>query len=150
MQLKALEIKTHGDRYIVQAWNRGISASKDLEKHYTLDEIRKLEIEGRQKRQPGFVAPNLLSLSQILRLAGNFVDRARGRLIRISWQDQSDKIQAITIQYEPFESERKEQGESQLAVMEELCIHVYKQKKKIATGSDKSMHRPFVNVGNAR
>lgn len=149
MDLKALEIKTHGETYIVQAWKKGTSMSMDLEKHYKLEEIRRLEVEGREKRKPIFETPNLLSLSQVLRLAGNYVDRARGRLVRISWQNQSDKIQSVTIQYEPFESERKDRAESQNVTIEELCIHVYKQRKKITSVSEKSSHRPFVNVSNA-
>jgi hypothetical protein len=145
--LKALEVKTHGDSFIVQGWNRGTSASMDLEKHYTLEEIQKLEIEGREKRKPTFTTPNLLSVSEVLRLAGNYVDRARGRLLRVSWQDQSDKIQSVTIQYEPFESNRRDHtSESPIATIEELCIHVYKQRKKITAGPDKSAPRPFVNL----
>jgi hypothetical protein len=150
MDLKALEIKTHGETYIVLAWKKGTSTSMGLEKHYTLEEIGELEIEGRKARKTGFETPNLLSLSQVLRLAGNYVDRMRGRLIRVSWQDHSDKIQSITIQYESCESDRKAHGESQIATIEELCIHVYKQRKKIAVGSEKPGHRPFVNVSGAK
>jgi hypothetical protein len=69
----------------------------------------------------------------------------RGRLIRVSWQDQSDRIQSVTIQYEPFPVERSEQGESQIATIEELCVHVYKQRKKIVS-TDKSGQRPLVNL----
>src|SRR5262245_18877874 len=92
MELKSVEVKTHGDSYIIQAWNKGTSTSMDLERHCSLEDLRKLDIEGKEKRKalPGL--PNLLSLSQVLRLAGNYVDRMRGRLISVSWQDQSDKI----------------------------------------------------------
>jgi hypothetical protein len=72
----------------------------------------------------------------------------RGRLIRVSWQDQSDRIQSITLQYEPCQFESKAQGESQITTIEELCIHVYKQKKKIVAATDKNGHRPFVNVNH--
>jgi hypothetical protein len=150
IELKALEVRTHGDTYIVQVWSKGIHTSVDMEKHYTIADIQQLEIEARLKRR-SFPGPrSMLSLSQVLRLAGAYVDRAWGRLVRISWQDQSDRIQSVTIQYEPFSSERNEHpGDSQIAVIEELCIHLYKQRKKIAAGSDKSIHRPFVSVSNA-
>jgi len=97
MELKSLEIKTHGDDFIVQVWNRGPSMAVDLEKHYSRQDLRNLDAEGREKRKPFAGPPNLLSLSQVLRLAGNYVDRMRGRLLRVSWQDQSDKIQSITV-----------------------------------------------------
>lgn len=149
MELKAVEIKTHGENYVVQLWYKGVSISMDLEQHYTVDAIKQLEIKGREKIRPFPAPPDLLSLSQVLRLAGNYVDRTRGRLIRVSWQDQSDKIQSVTIQFEPCNGSRTEQGESQVTTIEELCIHIYKQKKRINASSDKSAHRPFVNVSNS-
>ena len=148
MELKALEVKTHNDDYILQAWNKGTSMAMDLEKHFTLEDILKLEAEKRADRKPFSGPPNMLSLPQVLRLAGNYVDRMRGRLVRLSWQDQSDKIQSITVQWEASQAGR-EKVESQLAVIEELCIHIYKQRKKINLASERQGHRPFVNVGKA-
>jgi len=148
MELKAVEVKTHGDNYIIQAWNKGTSTSMDIERHCSPEDLRKLDMEGKEKRKALPGPPNLLSLSQVLRLAGNYVDRMRGRLIRVSWQDQSDKIQSVTIQYEPCPVDRREQGESQTIVIEEVCIHIYKQRKKVATAHDKNSHRPFVSVNN--
>ena len=146
LELKAVEVKTHGENYVIQAWNRGTSMSIDLERHFSPEDLRKLEIEGKEKRKMPSAPPNLLSLSQVLRLAGNYVDRLRGRLVRVSWQDQSDKIQAITIQYEPWPVNGKNPGEAQMTVIEEVCIHVYKQRKKIAAAPDKGHPRPFVSV----
>jgi hypothetical protein len=142
MQLKALEIKTHGDDLVVQAWNRGTSMAMDLEKVYSPEDIRALDTEGRAKRKGFTGPPDLLSLSQVLRLAGNYVDRMAGRLLRVSWQDQSEKIQSITVQWESARGP----GESALTTVEELCIHVYKQRKKINLSSERQAHRPFVSV----
>jgi len=146
--LKALEIKTHNDDYILQAWNRGTSMAMDLEKHLTPEDMRKLEAEGRAKRKPFSGTPNMLSLPQVLRLAGNYVDRMQGRLVRVSWQDQSDKIQSVTVQWEANQVGR-EPLDSPLSVIEELCIHIYKQRKKINLTSERQGHRPFVSVGRA-
>ena len=149
MELKSLEIKTHGDDFIVQAWHRGPSMAMDLEKHYSPQDLRNLDAEGREKRKPFAGPPNLLSLSQVLRLAGNYVDRMRGRLLRVSWQDQSDKIQSITVQWEPVIPVMGT-SESQPTSIEELCIHIYKQRKKIPLSSDRQVHRPFVGVARNR
>ena len=148
LELKAVEVKTHGENYIIQAWNKGTSTAMDLERHCGPEDLEKLEIEGKARRKTIPGPPNLLSLSQVLRLAGNYVDRLRGRLIRVSWQDQSDKIQSVTIQYEPCPVDGKEQGDSQTTVIEEVCVHIYKQRKKIAAAQDKNSHRPFVSVNN--
>src|SRR6478609_3584784 len=143
-ELKSLEIKTHGDDFIVQGWNRGPSMAMYLEKHYTPEDLRKLDAEGRQKRKPFAGPPDLLSLSQILRLAGNYVDRMRGRLLRVSWQDQSDKIQAITVQWQAQST--AEAGAEALAIVEEVCMHIYKQRKKMPLVTERQAHRPFVSV----
>jgi len=148
MELKALEIKTHNDDYILQAWNKGTSMTMDLDKSFTPDDVQKLEVEGRAKRKSFSGPPNMLSLPQVLRLAGNYVDRMHGRLVRVSWQDQSDKIQSITVQWEPDQTGH-EPSESPMAVIEELCIHIYKQRKKINLASERQGHRPFVSVGKA-
>jgi len=144
MELKSVDIKSHGDDFIVQGWNRGPSMAMDLEKHYTPEDLRKLDAEGRQKRKPFAGPPDLLSLSQILRLAGNYVDRMRGRLLRVSWQDQSDKIQSITVQWQAQPS--GEAGAESLAIVEELCMHIYKQRKKMPLVTERQAHRPFVSV----
>src|SRR5262245_37119919 len=46
MELKAVEVKTHGDNYIIQAWNKGTSTSMDLERHCSPEDLKKLDIEG--------------------------------------------------------------------------------------------------------
>jgi len=83
-------------------------------------------------------------------MAGNYVDLLRGRLVRVSWQDQSDRIQSITIQYEPFSVERGEGPDSHVTTIEELCIHIYKQRKKIALAPDKTSQRPSAAVTKQR
>jgi len=146
MEIKAVEVRAHGEDFVVQVWNRGASTSMDFEKHYGLEDLKQLELEGRAKRRPFPGPANLLSFSQVLRLAGTYIDRAWGRLVRVLWQDQSDKIQSVTIQYEPFQGERDERSETSVATIEELCIHVYKQRKKVSVASGKTGHRPFVSV----
>jgi len=145
MQLKAVEVRTHGEDLIVQAWNRGTSMAMDFEKHYTPEDIRLLEAEGRAKRRVFTGPPDFLSVSQVLRMAGNHVDRMCGRLLRVSWQDQSDKIQSVTVQWESAQPGR-DRSESSLTVVEELCIHIYKQRKKINLVSERQANRPFVSV----
>jgi hypothetical protein len=130
MPLKALEVRTHGKEYVLQGWHRGTSAAMDFEKHYVMEDILALDREGRKKRRTVAGPPDLLSLPEVLRLAGTYVDRARGRLIRVCWQDQSDKIQSLTVQWEPIQADRGV-SPSPLTTIEELCIHIYKSRKKI-------------------
>lgn len=144
MPLKAIEVRTHGDELILLGWHRGTTMAMDFEKHYSLEDLRALDKDGRKKRSVFGGPPDLLSLPEVLRLAGTYVDRTHGRLIRVSWQDQSDKIQSITVQWEPLQDE--ELGKSPLTAIEELCIHIYKRRKKINLVSERQAHRPFVSV----
>jgi hypothetical protein len=145
MPIKAIEIRTHGDDLVLQGWHRGTSMAMDFEKHYSLEDLRALDAEGRKKRRPFGSARDLLSLAEVLRLAGTYVDRTGGRLIRLNWQDQSDKIQSITVQWEPIQSDG-EVNQSPLRAIEELCLHIYKRRKKINLLSERQAHRPFVSV----
>ena len=148
LNLKAVEVKTHGEEFIVQAWNRGTSMAMDVEKHYSLDDIHKMDLAARQQRKPFAGPPDLLSLAQVFRLAGNYVDRTHGRLVRVSWQDQSDKIQSVTVQWETSQPRRDAKSGS-ASTVEELCIHIYKQRKKINITSERETNRPFVSVNRA-
>ena len=141
MDLKSLEVKTQGDKFIVQGWSKKASNTMDILKRYGPDDIKTLDEMGKEQRKRGSRPSNLLNLPQVLRFCGNYVDRLRGRLIRVSWQDQNDKIQSITIQFEPYEERRSGKSDSQVTTIEELCIHVYKQRKKISTAIEKPWQR---------
>lgn len=144
LDLKAVELKTVGDSFIVQGRSKAPQAILEIDKHYTPEDIKELEIQGRTRRDPTAGPVNLLSLSQVLRLAGSYVDRADGRLLRVSWQDQSDKIQSVTIQYEACAHEHA--ADSQITTVEELSIHIYKQRKRMASGSEKAGPRPHIGT----
>jgi hypothetical protein len=128
--LKSFDLKCQGTVYLLQGVHKGTSTSVDLELQYTPDDIKRLDSEGRKKRQGLSRRSNPLNLSQLLRTAGNYVDQIQGRLRRVSWQYQADKIQALTIQYEPGEHEPKEE-ERPTSTIDEICVHIYKQRKKI-------------------
>jgi hypothetical protein len=140
MDIKSLEVKTQGDKFIVQGWSKKASISMDIVKRYSPEDIMKLDEEGKAKRKAGSRASNLLSLPQVLRFCGSYVDRLGGRLTRVSWQVQTDKIQSIAIEFEPADINRSGKSDHPVTTVEELCIHVYKQRKKVSTG-DKSRHR---------
>jgi hypothetical protein len=148
LDFKSIELKVQGDKFIIQGWSKSTPSTMDLVKEYAPDDIKKLDEQGRAKRKLASMPSNLLSLPQVLRFCGSYVDRLRGRLTRISWQDQTDKIQSITIQFVPCEDGRSAKPDAQVTMIEELCIHVYKQRKKMTIGSDKLWHRPSAHTYN--
>jgi hypothetical protein len=143
--LKSLEVKIHGDKFIVQGWSKRASNTVDIVKRYTADDIKTLDAECRKQRRAGSRPTNLLSLSQVLRFCGSYVDRLGGRLTRVSWQDQTDKIQSISIEFEPTDANGN--YPRPVTTVEELCIHVYKQRKKISAPIEKARNRSAVARG---
>ncbi len=77
-----MEVKTHGETYVIQAWNKGTSTSMDLERHCGPEDLKKLEIEGKEKRKMFSGAPNLLT-NRLRSTAGNGV-RRKQRLLKKS------------------------------------------------------------------
>jgi hypothetical protein len=131
LSLKAFQVKLQNDVYEVQAWQKGIYSAPEIELRYTAEDLKRLEHEGRRKRRHPPKRTNFFTVSQLLRLAGNYLDRVEGRLVKISWQKQADRIQSVTLQYEPIEEQRKEEKPS--ATIEEICLHIYRQKKRLAS-----------------
>lgn len=129
LNLKGFDIKCQDGLYFVQGWHRNTPTSVNVQRRYTMDDLMQLEAEARKRRRPGSKRPDPLNLSQILRTAGNYVDFQRGRLLRLEWQYQSDKVQCLTIQYEACEVERQAKDLS-FGAVEEVCIHIYKETKK--------------------
>jgi hypothetical protein len=136
LDLKAFEIKSQSGGYLVQGIRKGTSSSVDVELRYTLEDIKRMESEARKSRRGPARRSNLLNLSQILRMGGTYVEHVEGRFLKISWQVQSDRIQSITIQYEPHERERKK-DEYSTSTVDEICVHVYKQRKKLPASFSK-------------
>lgn len=145
LNLRAVELKYQGSAYLVQGWHKGTSSSVDFEKRYMSDDLNRLDEEGKTRRRPSARMSNPFSLPEVFRFAGQYVDRISGRLIRISWQNQSEKIQSVTIQYDACDNEQKEPEEAKVSTIDEICIHIYKQKKKISGTSEKYMVRQSVN-----
>ncbi|MGH7833363.1 MAG: hypothetical protein ACREQK_06945 [Candidatus Binatia bacterium] len=139
LDLKAFEIKCQSGTYLVQGIRKGTSSSVDVELRYTEEDIKRMESEARRNRRRPAHRSSLLNLSQVLRMGGTYVEHVEGRFLKISWQVQSDKIQSITIQYEPHERERKK-DEYSTSTIDEICVHVYKQRKRLPASFSKHGH----------
>ena len=122
LELKAFELQSHGDFYLVHGWSKGTSLAVSVDRRYTIEDLERLDAAARQDRRPASKRA-LLSVGHILRTAGNYIDLLGGKLIRVEWQYQSDKVQCLTVQYRaPDETD---------GAIDEICVHIYKEKKKV-------------------
>lgn len=127
--LKAFDIKCEDDLYLVQGWQKGnprtAGISAGVKERYTLEDLRRIDLDEMRKRRAGTSRANPLDIAQLLRTAGNYVDFMGARLLRVEWQYQSDKVQSITIQYQAPDAEDTP------GAIDEVCVHIYKERKKM-------------------
>lgn len=105
------------------------ASDKFVELRYGAEEIDRLEREGRSRRGNSTGVPELLSLSQILRAVGAYIDEKRGRLLTVTRRDQSGDIHSVTVEYENYKGERTEE-ERPFSNIYDLNVHFYKRRKR--------------------
>jgi hypothetical protein len=97
---------------------------------YTLDDIDLLERNGRVKRRDPRGMPDLLSLSQILRAVGAYIDQRAGHLLSVSrYYDPSEAIESVIFHYETYTHERKEEVWKASNIYD-LCVRMYKRRER--------------------
>jgi hypothetical protein len=78
-----------------QRGNAAGTAQSPIELQYTMDDVKRLEIEGQRKRTDPNQMPNQSSLSQVLRCVGAYLNLKRARLLRL-WRD----AESVSVEYE--------------------------------------------------
>src|SRR2546430_16667037 len=76
--IKTFIIRCEGNLYVVEAGYQSPPAPTPVTLHYTLDDIKQLDREGRERRNSG--VKDFLSLSQILRAIGSSVGKKEAPL----------------------------------------------------------------------
>lgn len=149
--LENFDLEGHGDDFIVRGVKRDAPRRLNLSQafqrlfsrkptgptnfvmlHYTPEEIDRLEQDGRAKRTGSSETPDLSSLSQILRSLGTYVDGKGGRLLEIHRKQISPVLQSVTLKYQTYQGEVKEE-ERETSAVYDLAVHMYMQRKR--TGS---------------
>lgn len=90
-----------------------------LERHYSAEDLERLNAEGQAKSLEPHKKPELLSLPEILRLVGSYLDTKGARLRRVSTRDQW-----LTIQYQTMEGEQKTE-EHRISSFYDLSVRMY-------------------------
>lgn len=146
--LEDFDLESHGEDFIVRGVKRDAPRRLNLSQtfqrlfsrkptgptnfvmlHYTPEEIDRLEKEGQAKRTPSSETPDLSSLSQILRSLGSYVDGKGGRLLEIHRKQLSPVLQSVTLKYQTYQGEVKEE-ERETSAVYDLSVHMYMQRKR--------------------
>jgi hypothetical protein len=93
---KSLNLVVTGGSYFTRGRAGSGPFLRSFELRYTPGDIDRLEREGLAKRMNSTGMPDFLSLSQILRAVGCYVDLKNGYLKRVSRENQSLTVEYVT------------------------------------------------------
>ena len=106
--------------------------STAVELRYSIDEIESLERENLINRSNSRKIIDFLSLAEVLRGLGGYVDKKKGRLIRISNNDLNVASGSVKLEYESSDADRREELFS-LSLIYDICVRMYKERGKTKT-----------------
>jgi len=133
--LKTFDLQADDREFRLQCGYQKPPCSTTVELRYTIDEIESLERENPINRDDLRKAVDFLSLAEVLRGLGAYVDKKQGRLIRIS--NNSAKIAAgsVKLEYESYDGTRREETFA-LSSIYDICVRMYKARGETKTPSN--------------
>jgi hypothetical protein len=129
--LKTFDIKSEGRLYVVACGYQEPPSDTPVSLHYTSEDIDELDRAGRAKR--GKVSPpnDFVTLVQIFRAVGGYLDKNKCRLISISNSNLASKELVLRFEYDTADGERIIDERTGSAVYD-MCVSMYKQRGKDA------------------
>jgi len=123
--IKAFDITCEEDYYMVQGGYQDPPNPMPLNLRYSIEDIRQLDREQREKRCQSPEGHDFLRLPLILRSIAGYVGRKKGRLLRISNNAATGTNAAFRIEYANADDERIVDERSVSAIYD-LCVSQYK------------------------
>jgi hypothetical protein len=122
-KLRYFDLKREGEEYLV----RPAISHEPQELRYTAADIVRLEREGRAKRIDPSRTPDFSSLSQILRVIGQYIDRKDGYLLEVSKKAPSLGARVLFVRYKTTTGNPTKERFSASGVLA-LCVRMYKRR----------------------
>jgi hypothetical protein len=128
--LRTLDIISDTTGYIVLAGYQPPPAPMPVSLQYTPADILELDSAGHERRGTTSVTKEFVSLVQILRAIGGYLDKNQARLIRISNNEAPGSSPSFSVEYETKEGERVVDDRDGTAIYD-MCVSMYKQRRKL-------------------
>jgi hypothetical protein len=128
--LRTLDIILDTSRYIVLAGYQPPPAPMPVSLQYTQADILELDSAGQERRGTSSPTKEFVSLVQILRAIGGYLDKNQARLIRISNNEAPGSSPSFSVEYETKEGERMVDDRDGSAIYD-MCVSMYKQRRKV-------------------
>lgn len=133
--LKSFDLQCDNIELLLKCGYQKPPCSTTVDLRYSIDELESLERENLRKRDDRRKVVDFLSLAEVLRGLGSYVDKKQGRLIRIS--NNSAKIAAgsVKLEYEAYDGARREETFA-LSSIYDICVRMDKDRSEIKTPSN--------------
>jgi hypothetical protein len=126
--LRTLDIISDNAGYIVLAGYQPPPAPMPVSLQYSPADI--LDRTGQEQRGTSLATKEFVTLVQILRAIGGYLDKNQARLIRISNSETPGSTPAFSVEYETKEGERIVHDRDGTAIYD-MCVSMYKQRRKV-------------------
>lgn len=127
--LKTFDLVKEGRKYIVQCGYQMPPSPTPVTLHYTEDDIEQLDRAGEEKRGALSVSTEFLTLPQLFRAIGGFLDKNGDRLIRITNNNAAGQESMLRVEYENADREHVVDNRPVSAIYD-MCVTMYKQRGK--------------------
>ena len=128
--LKTFDIRRYHDRYEARCGYQAPPAPTPVTLEYSVAEIEQLYRQGQDKRSENPAALDLLTLSQLLRSFGGYLDSKNITLLRITNNESSGVEGMFKIEGETERGERIV-DERTAAAIYDMGVSMYKQRGKL-------------------
>jgi hypothetical protein len=130
--LKTFDLKCDDHEFRLECGYQKPPCSTTVELRYSVDETESLERENRINRNDPRKQVDFLSLAEVLRGLGGYVDKKKGRLIRISNNDSNIASGSVKLEYESSDGYLQEEIFS-LSSIYDISVRMYKERGKAKT-----------------
>ena len=116
--------------YIILCGYQPPPAPTPVTLQYTLADILELDRTGQEQRGNSPPSNDFVTIVQILRAIGGYLDKNQARLIRISNSEPRGNSPSFSVEYETKEGMRVIDDRDGAAIYD-MCVSMYKQRGKV-------------------
>lgn len=127
--LKTFDLTVDGEKCVVQCGYQTPPAPTPVTLHYTADDLEELDTAGQVKRGSSAASMEFLSIAQIFRAIGGFLDKNEHVLIGISNNHRAGRDSMLRVEYESREGVRVIDNRPVSAIYD-MCVSMYKKRGK--------------------
>ena len=116
--------------YIILCGYQPPPAPMPVTLQYTPADILELDRAGQAQRGNSLPSNDFVTITQILRAIGGYLDKNQARLIRISNNEPRGNTPSFSVEYETKDGERVIDDRDGAAIYD-MCVSMYKQRRKV-------------------